>query len=158
MEYADPAANTDPLATTAARLLNVVEAAEPRLSAIDEAAAGVSPGAGKWSPKQILGHLIDSAANNHHRFVRAQSGAPYQGPGYDQEHWVVSQRHDLRPWAALVSFWGAYNRQLAHTLTHCPERYRGVSCQVGDGPPVTLEFVARDYVGHLKHHLAQIFG
>jgi hypothetical protein len=156
MQYADPSPNTAPLATTAAGLLHAVEAAEPRLLAIDETAAGGSPGPGKWSPKQILGHLIDSAANNHQRFVRAQSGEPYKGPGYAQEHWVGSQRHDLRPWPALVTLWGAYNRQLAHTLTHCPERYRDVSCEIGGGSPVTLEFVARDYVGHLKHHLRQI--
>ena len=158
MPYADPSATTDPLATTAARLLEVVEAAEPSLLALGDPAAGAPRGPGKWSAKQILGHLLDSASNNHQRFVRAASGEPFKGPGYAQEHWVACQHYEERPWAALVAFWIAYNRHLAHVLAHYPEQHRTVPCEIGGGPAVTLEFVARDYLGHIRHHLTQILG
>ncbi len=158
MQYADPTATTDPLATTAARLLEAVEAAEPKLLALGETAAGANRGSGKWSAKQILGHLLDSASNNHQRFVRAASGEPFKGPGYAQEHWVACQHYDQRPWVALVAFWVAYNGHLAHVLSHYPEQHRSVPCEIGGGPPVTLEFVARDYVGHIRHHLTQVLG
>ena len=39
-------------------------------------------GPDSWSPRQELGHLIDSAANNHIRFVRAATEPEFSGPGY----------------------------------------------------------------------------
>ena len=158
MIYTDPTPSDAPISATGARLLAEIEAALPRLLAIDDSTAGQSNDAGKWSPKEVLGHLIDSAANNHQRFIRAQSGASVVDPGYAQVHWVQSQQYGRRSWRDIVDFWAAYNRHLAHVLTHYPESRRSIGCQVGDGEPVPLEFVARDYVGHLRHHLGQVLG
>jgi hypothetical protein len=44
----------------------------------------------KWTRKQLLGHLIDSASNNYQRFVRLQQGNLVGFPGYDQEFWVAA--------------------------------------------------------------------
>jgi hypothetical protein len=142
----------------AEELLRVVEASAERLRAVGEAEAAASPAEGRWSKKEILGHLIDSAANNHQRFVRAQEGAEYTGPRYEQEHWVGSQGYAASSWPELIEFWRLYNRHLAQVIRRIPEERLGVSCRIGPAEPVTLGFVVEDYLSHLKHHLRQIEG
>lgn len=138
------------------RLLHSVDAAVPALSAIQDASAGKPRSPGKWSPKQVLGHLIDSAANNHQRFVRAQEPGDLHLPGYIQNHWVDVQHYNARPWHDLVELWSAYNRHLVHVIAHIPDEAQDKVCTIERDPPVTLGFLAADYVDHLWHHLSQI--
>jgi hypothetical protein len=106
--------------------------------------------------EEILGHLIDSAANNHQRFVRGQLDRELITPGYAQEQWVETERFNDREWNELVEFWLAYNRHLLHLMAHVsPERLNSI-IRIGGDDPVSLEFVMIDYVRHLKHHLKQI--
>jgi hypothetical protein len=135
-----------------------IDGAAPRLAAYspDESAERRSPGA--WSRREILGHLIDSAANNHHRFVRARQDAGLTFPGYDQEAWVRAQNYHGADWSALVRLWESYNRHLLHVMSVTPAAARNVMCAIGSGEPLTLEFIMTDYVRHLRHHLRQIFG
>lgn len=142
--------------TVARDLAQTIDAALPRLRAISEAAATEPRAPGKWSRKQIIGHLIDSASNNHQRFIRAQEVAALSFPPYEQNHWVESQHCNDRPWADLVTLWHAYNLHLAHVIAHIPERSVGVPCVIESTDPVTLEFLASDYLVHLRHHLMQI--
>ena len=72
---------------------------------IDDEAASTSPAPGKWSPKEVIGHLIDSAANNHGRFILAQQTDDMVFPTYDQEFWVAAQHYNERAWPELVSLW-----------------------------------------------------
>ena len=140
----------------ASTLRGEVAHAAVRLRALSEADVTRSRGDGKWVKKEILGHLIDSAANNHQRFVRAQFSTPFVWPGYDQEAWVPVHRYRDRPWADLVDLWVALNRHVAVVVEGIPVDRVGTSCAIGGGEAVTLEELIQDYLRHLRHHLAQI--
>jgi hypothetical protein len=141
--------------------------ASARLGEIS-AAESTKSSNGEWSRREILGHLIDSAANNHQRFVRAQFKDDLVFPGYEQEQWVSSQRYNDEPWPDLIELWRAYNLHLVHVVAHIPEdvltRKRDKHSldqiafnSVAQNAPATLEYLIRDYLDHLKHHLDQIW-
>ena len=138
------------------QLLQIVEAAEMKLRRIDEAETTKPTLPGGWSRKQIIGHLIDSASNNHQRFVRASLQTSLEFPGYDQNGNVSVQAPQEVHWLLLVSLWAAYNRYLAHVIAHLPDSKLQTVCRIGAGEPVTLAFLASDYFRHLVHHLKQI--
>jgi hypothetical protein len=121
-----------------------------------------------WAPIEVLGHLIDSAANNHQRFVRAQFTDDLVFPGYEQDNWVSAQRYHDASWSDLIQLWSSYNLHLAHVASVMPERARTKSRathnldhiafkSVDKSDATTLEYFIRDYVDHLQHHLNQIF-
>jgi hypothetical protein len=127
-----------------------------RMRQIQDADASVRPSPGKWSKKEILGHLIDSAANNHQRFVRLQISSRIDLPGYDGDEWVRIQQYQARSWSQIIDFWQMYNSQLVTVVRHMdPKALRHV-WHTPDGKDVDLEFIIRDYVVHLRHHLDQI--
>jgi hypothetical protein len=111
---------------------------------------------GGWSRKQVLGHLIDSASNNHQRFVRAVLQPLLEFPGYDQEGNVRVQAPQEADWPLLVSLWAAYNRYLAHVIARLPASKLDTVCRIGSGKQATLGFIATDYLTHMVHHLSQI--
>lgn len=143
-----------------------VDRAAERLLTVSDADAGRSPAPGKWSKKEIIGHLIDSATNNHGRFVRAQLQEDLVFLGYDQDAWVRLQRYRERSWNDLVRLWQGYNHHIALVMESADlqalTRPRAVhnlhELAWHPVPPteaVTLEYFMRDYVAHLKHHLRQ---
>lgn len=140
----------------AAALSAEIARALPLLRRLSDADAARSRGAGKWSRAEILGHLIDSASNNHQRFIRAQQAAPFVWAGYEQDVWVVLNGYSERPWMDLVELWAALNRHLVHVMTRVSAEALATTCTIGDHEPVTLEWLMQDYVTHLRHHLDQI--
>jgi hypothetical protein len=136
-------------------LLSVLKIAD-RLRQIEDSEASVRPAPGKWSRKEILGHLIDSAANNHQRFVRLQLTSRLDLPGYDGDEWVRLQRYQERSWSDIIDLWRMYNLQLAGVIRLVdPKALRNV-WHMPDGNDLDLEFIIRDYVVHMRHHLDQI--
>jgi hypothetical protein len=140
----------------ALQLQQIIEQMENRLLAFSETETRTRPSATKWSKKEVLGHLIDSAANNHQRFVRAQLQRELTFPGYAQEDWNRVQQYQSERWGSLVRLWASYNLHLAHVMSVIPEGDGRNLCTIGGSEPVTLEFLVNDYVRHLEHHLSQI--
>jgi hypothetical protein len=136
-------------------LLRVVDEAASQLRTVGEAVAAAKLRPEVWSIKEIVGHLIDSAANNHQRFVRAQQTDELAFPGYEQDTWVRLQGYQDRPWLELIDFWAQYNHQLSHAIRRIPETALRVTCRI-DNESVTLRFLVEDYLVHLRHHLKQI--
>jgi hypothetical protein len=145
-----------PFPVIADALRQRVDQALPTLRAMPAGQVAQPASPEKWSAQQIIGHLIDSASNNHQRFVRAQQVNPLLFPKYEQEHWVRCQHYEKSTWDQLLTLWHAYNHHVAHVIEHIPEEQRSVQCVIEPYPPATLGFLAHDYVVHLQHHLDQI--
>jgi hypothetical protein len=143
----------DALRSATAEFSTLLDLAATQLPQLPDNAARAD---GHWSRKEILGHLIDSAANNHQRFVRGQHTHELVTPRYEQEEWVSTERFNDRDWDDLVQFWIAYNRHLLHLMSHVRPESLSTVVRIGDYDPVSLEFVMIDYVHHMKHHLHQI--
>ena len=147
----------------AAELRRVVEAGFDGLCRLPEPLTSQAPSMGKWSPKQVIGHLIDSAANNHQRFVRLQIEPELRMQGYRQEEWVAVQCYSVMPWMQALETWRVFNTHLAYVVQHVrPESLGNVWHYVPSAPPLdgegplTLGFLIEDYIAHLKHHLRQL--
>lgn len=137
-------------------LRSIVESIEPRLRAFTASETSEPILHGGWSRRQVLGHLIDSASNNHQRFVRAALAPSLDFPAYDQNGHLRIQAPGDADWNLLVSLWAAYNRYLAHIIARLPPSQLATPCSIGGAAPVTLEFLVDDYLVHLTHHLDQL--
>ena len=141
---------------TAQHLRETITAVLPLLGAISEVAATEKNSPEKWSKKEILGHLIDSASNNHHKFVRTMAEPQLNFVGYQQNHWVNAQHYQAAHWADLLVLWHALNLHLAHIIEHAAPEVLDNTISIEGVGPFKLEFIMRDYAEHLKHHLRQI--
>ena len=146
-----------------------INSASEQLMQIDETQSAQPRAEDHWSSKQIIGHLIDSAANNHSRFVVGQLKDDLVFAGYDQDGWVRTNHYQERAWSELIQLWRSYNLHLHHLMSHADQAKLSTPCTlhtlqeiafktVPKAEPVTLEYLMKDYVDHMKHHLAQIFG
>jgi hypothetical protein len=127
-----------------------------RLGKLPEGKIGLKPAPSKWSPKEELGHLLDSAANNHQRIVRGQLHENPAMPGYEQELWVDLHGYQRREWRELIALWQALNQQLLAAAEAVPDSAWLRTCTVAGSEPLTLKFVFEDYIEHMMHHLRHI--
>ena len=126
------------------------------LSALTAEQAAEHPQDAGWSRKEEVGHLIDSAVNNHIRFARASLDGEYSGPGYDQDAWVAAHGYHELPWPSLLDTWRYHNSLLVELVKRIPEDRLAAPCVIGGASPVTLRFVIEDYLLHMQHHLDHI--
>lgn len=136
------------------RLNYIIEIAPTLLSEISEEKMSVKRLPTKWSKKEILGHLIDSATNNHQRFVRGQFE---NNPeiSYNQNKWNEYSFYQEIDSQQIIKFWTIYNTQLLEIIKRIPSNNLSNQIRIGDNL-LTLEFLIADYVKHLEHHLKQI--
>ena len=127
-----------------------------RLQALPSDAVEHKRAPNAWSTKEELGHLLDSAANNHQRIVRTQLEEKPAMPNYDGDEWVALHRYQQRDWHSLIVLWTALNRQLLAAAEAVPESAWARTCTIGDSQPLTLKFVFDDYLDHMLGHLRHI--
>jgi hypothetical protein len=137
-------------------ITKTIEEVAVRFENLEEVRASQKPRPDKWSRKEILGHLIDSASNNHQRFVRAQYMKDLNFLSYEQMEWVKIQQYGSRSWKELLTFWKSYNYHLAHIIRLMPIESFQVPYKLGSGELVTIGYVVVDYLGHMQHHIRQI--
>jgi hypothetical protein len=138
-------------------LQSTIDKELPNLRALSDADASISVRGG-WTRKQELGHLIDSATNNHARFVNIALADNYKGASYDPDGWVAMHGYEDMDWSMLVDFWYACNSILAELVERIPDDRLTAICEVGTSGPMTLQFLIGDYVVHMQHHLDQALG
>lgn len=147
-------------------LKETLERAHQSLSEISETDTEKRPAPDKWSPKEIIGHLIDSASNNHQRFVHSIFSDDLIFPGYNQNEWVRVQCYQQVPWNSLLVLWVQFNFHLARVMEAIPDEVKFKSRtkhnlheiawqKIPESKATTLDYFMDNYVGHLKHHLAQ---
>lgn len=142
---------------TAEELREIILVAAPMFEEMEAARIEKRPAPGKWCAKEILGHLIDSAANNHQKFVRTMEQSPVRFPKYAQNEWVNLQNWMAADWEEMILLWALYNRHLAFLIEHVDAGLLENEITVEDSGPFKLGFIMADYVEHLKHHLLQVF-
>lgn len=141
--------------SSAQRLTYLCNIVPPLLKKIPEAEYAHKPANTKWSKKQILGHLVDSAANNHQRFVRAQfEHVPYIV--YDQNNWNTYSYYQEMNTQHIIQFWEMYNKHLLEILNKMPPINLLKTCKTNEPHEVTIQWLIDDYVMHTEMHLKQV--
>lgn len=143
-------------AQTADALVTAVNVATEWLQDLPEDIVHEKPSPDRWSIAEVIGHMIDSACNNHQRFIRAQEGDQLTFPRYDQNSWVAKSCPDGVDWVELVGLWRSYNVFLANVIRQIPTSQLDTPCTITPLEPCTLGFLVSDYLDHLNHHVSKI--
>ena len=152
-----PTVATPPLAESQVQLRQQIDLLTDFWAACSEPELSASPGPGRWSRKEILGHLIDSALNNHRRIVGASlAPPPHQLRPYDQDAWVRVADYQHYPCAGLLTLWTSLNELILHLIGHVPSHLLAHEYLTLNGNPTTLHWLISDYALHLEHHVGQI--
>lgn len=133
-----------------------IQRAERALRAFPVERVTAASRAGEWSRKQELGHLVDSAQNNHQRIVLAVLNGAYEGPTYEQSGWVDLHGYDDLSWDELLRHWSTRNQLLGRVVARIPEDRLSAPVTIGTDPAMTLEAWIVDYLQHLEHHVEHI--
>ena len=135
-------------------LSSLVASCTEQFAALTETDWTAKTNPSKWSKKEVLGHLVDSALNNHRRFIVTQY-AERQNIVYFQDQWVFFQGYQQADTEELIALWRLLNLQIVRVLEIMPQSVWTNVCDTGkNGEDLhTLEWLATDYVAHLKHHL-----
>ena len=156
MPYSEPKSSYDP-AAIAADLHAALTEGLRLFSGVDDALSAERPKPDAWCAREIVGHLIDSACNNHRRWILGQTPGLAKFDGYEQNLWVSRNAYADESWPDLVALWAAYNRHLRHVIARTPAEHLAMSAMSPDGDgPVSVGFLMQDYVGHIRHHLEQV--
>ena len=148
-------------------LSQILDEAAPQLLSQSPEEMQHKPAPSKWSKQEIMGHLVDSAYNNHQRFLRAEGQGNLIFNGYDQVAWVQQNAYQEREWAEIVKLWEGTNRHLGHVIASITPSFLiqettehnfhiiGMN-RPSEGSLSSLAYLIWDYIFHLEHHLTQL--
>lgn len=135
----------------------MVERVPAQLQSISKSELSIRPAPGKWSKKEIMGHLCDSAINNLSRFIKVQTEKqPFEVVRYEQDQWVKLQNYQEVDIDVILQLWRSLNLAMIRVISGIPEEKIGYVCNLY-GDVVTLKWMIQDYVEHMEHHLGKIF-
>jgi len=137
----------------ASELLTTIHEYLPKLKLLTEDGSSIKPSANKWSKKEVIGHLVDSAQNNIRRFIVAQHD---NNPliVYRQDDWVSINNYQSYQLEDLVQLWYLLNKQICSILSNTSQDILQRTCQTESLH--TIEWLAKDYIKHMKHHLHSV--
>jgi len=149
------------------KISEILTIAVNQINKIDEAAMSLKPAPDKWSKREILGHLIDSAYNNHQRFIKANAQDHLIFEGYDQDEWVKRNNYQNRTTPEVVDLWLTTNFHLSFMIKNLPEtllnkkttqhHFHKMCMQlIPEGESSNLSYLIWDYIYHMEYHLKQI--
>jgi len=147
---------------------NAIQRHYEQLSNLPEVIYRKKPAPTKWSPIEIIGHLVDSATNNHRRFTIAQSQENMVFDGYQQDYWVSVQDYQHANWQEVLDFWRLYNLHICRIMENTPPEklqkevkehnlHQIAMVTVPKDQSVTLAYFMKDYIFHIEHHMKQIY-
>ncbi|MCU0619081.1 MAG: DinB family protein [Gemmatimonadaceae bacterium] len=135
-----------------AQLLAQRDAVSRLLGPLDDTTAQHRYAPGKWSVKEVCGHLVDTERVFAYRLLRIARGDTTPLPGFDEDVFVAHGGFDARPIAALAD---EFRTTRAATIT----MIRGFDAAVwtrrgtASGQPVSANALAWLLVGHVAHHV-----
>ncbi|XZE56621.1 DinB family protein [Planctomycetaceae bacterium SH139] len=141
---------------TASEIESLIESWRSKLHELDATSVRAKPALDRWSISEVVGHLVDSACNNHQRFVRAQHFSELVFPKYEQNEWIAAANYQKANWGSLVELWYHYNRLIATLIRNIQESSLSTPCTITPYETRTLGYLVTDYLDHMKHHLAKI--
>lgn len=138
------------------RLEKILAGWPTHFGAISEEKASDKVNSAKWSKKEILGHLVDSAFNNCRRFVLLRKADNVALEKYEQDFWVEAQHYNERNWEELIGLWTLVNLHLLHLVRNCPRESLAHKGLFPGNDAKSLRWLIDDYIDHLEHHYKQI--
>jgi len=151
------------LNNTINRLNSLINEVPGKIKQINSDNLSYKKSPGKWSKKEILGHLCDSAVNNLSRFVRAQfEEQPFKITPYAQDDWVRINHYNEMETGELLDYWVSLNKQIVQIISNIPEEKLAVQIELGDAAfregesEKNLLWLIEDYVVHMEYHLKQV--
>jgi len=138
-------------------LNSIIDAFYSKYKDLDNEITSKRSGADSWTLKEIIGHLIDSASNNHQRFVRLQIVDELIFPGYgkDNSKWLEIEKYNELNFSDIILLWKQYNVLIGNIIKEIDESKLGNYWRKPDGDKITLKDLMIDYVRHIKDHIKQ---
>lgn len=142
---------------TISRLSNLLESTASHIRQTPEEMLNAKPRADKWSKKEILGHLVDSAINNLQRFTEIQfSDKPFQIYRYHQAELVQANAYQEAEIDEYLPLWVQLNKRIIQIMRLQTKRTLSFEILLYEGEKSDLKFLMTDYVDHMEHHVKQI--